>query len=81
MAYFVFVTVAFLGLTVAGLLVLRRGAGEPARASAWFFLASIALVLLVLGAGRPLEAALGVVVVALGSPAYRFLVRTEPARG
>ena len=80
-AYFVFATVAFLGLTVAGLLKLRRGAGEPARASAWFFLACIALVLLVLGAGRPLESALGLVVVALGWPAYRFFVRTEPARG
>jgi APA family basic amino acid/polyamine antiporter len=77
-AYFVFATVAFLGLIVVGLARLRGRAGEPARPSAWFFLACIAIVLLMLGAGRPLESALGLVVVALGWPAYRFLVRTEP---
>ena len=32
-----------------------------------------------LAAGRPLEAALGVVVVALGWPAYRLFVRPEAA--
>lgn len=79
-AYFVFATVAFLGLIVVGLMRLRRRAGEPARASAWFFLACIALVLLLLGAGRPVESALGLAVVALGWPAYHFLVKTEAVR-
>jgi APA family basic amino acid/polyamine antiporter len=79
-AYFVFATVAFLGLIVIGLMRLRLRAGEPGRASAWFFLACIALVLLLLGAGRPVESALGLAVVALGWPAYHFLVKPEAAR-
>jgi APA family basic amino acid/polyamine antiporter len=80
-AYFVFVTVAFLGLIVIGLVRLRRAAGEPGRASAWFFLFCILVVLAMLAAGRPLEAVLGVAVVALGWPAYRLFVRGEAARG
>jgi APA family basic amino acid/polyamine antiporter len=79
-AYFVFATVAFLGLIVVGLARLRRRAQEPARPSAWFFLACIVVVLLMLGAGRPLESALGLVVVALGWPAYRFFVSPEAVR-
>jgi APA family basic amino acid/polyamine antiporter len=76
-AYFVFVTVAFLGLIVVGLLRLRRAAGEPGRASAWLFLGCILVVLVMLAAGRPVEAAMGVAVVALGWPAYRLFVRPE----
>jgi APA family basic amino acid/polyamine antiporter len=77
-AYFVFVTVAFLGLTVAGLFVLRRrspAAPVPAPFHPWpaaFFLACIVLVLALLAAGRPLQAVLGVAVVALGWPLYRL---------
>jgi APA family basic amino acid/polyamine antiporter len=76
-AYFVFVTVVFLGVTVAGLFVLRRRSGpSPVQAPlfplpALFFLACIALVLALLAAGRPLASALGVAVVALGWPVYR----------
>jgi basic amino acid/polyamine antiporter, APA family len=79
-AYFVFVTVAFLGLTVIGLAVLRRRSRVDAAtpfvgvASA-FFVACIGLVLFLLAMGRPLQAALGVLVVALGWPAYRAFVR------
>ena len=69
-AYFVFVTVAFLGLTVAGLFRMRRRS-----AAAAFFLASILVVLALLAAGRPLQAGLGVAVVALGWPIYRVRSR------
>ena len=79
-AYFVFATVAFLGLTVVGLIRLRRRSPDRATtlfghlASA-FFLACIGLVLFLLAMGRPLQAALGVFVVSLGWPAYRLFVR------
>jgi len=85
-AYFVFVTVAFLGLTVAGLFVLRRRSAPAAvRAPlfpvpAVFFLCCIALVLALLAAGRPVEAGLGVAVVALGWPIYRARSRRFDAR-
>jgi APA family basic amino acid/polyamine antiporter len=76
-AYFVFVTVAFLGLTVAGLLVLRRRSRDDEKpqssASPWaanFFLVSVTAVLVLLVAGRPWQAGLGVAVVALGWPVY-----------
>ena len=81
-AYFVFVTVAFLGLTVAGLLVLRRRGGPRPLVEApfhpWcaaFFLGSVLVVLALLLAGRPWQAILGVLVVALGWPVH--LLRTR----
>lgn len=81
-AYFVFVTVAFLGLTVAGLLVLRRRGGPPPLVEApldpWCavaFLASVSVVLALLLAGRPWQAVLGVAVVALGWPVHLLRAR------
>jgi APA family basic amino acid/polyamine antiporter len=80
-AYFVFVTVAFLGLTVAGLFVLRPRSGVPAVATPLFpllpafFIACIVVVLALLAAGRPAEAGLGVAVVALGWPIYQVRSR------
>jgi APA family basic amino acid/polyamine antiporter len=80
-AYFVFVTVAFLALTVAGLFRVRRSSPPPAYSTPLFpltpalFLASVGLVLVLLAGGRPREAALGVGVVALGLPAYALLRR------
>jgi len=82
-AYFVFVTVAFLGLTVAGLFRLRRRGRATTYETPFFpltpilFLASIALVLVLLAGGRPHEAALGVGVVALGVPAYTLRRRSK----
>jgi APA family basic amino acid/polyamine antiporter len=85
-AYFVFVTVAFLGLTVAGLFGLRRRSAQAVVGTprfplpAIFFLGCIALVLALLAAGRPVEAGLGVAVVALGWPIYRLRSRKTDAR-
>jgi basic amino acid/polyamine antiporter, APA family len=78
-AYFVFVTVAFLGLTVFGLVRLKRRLPPVSYETPLYpwppvlFLASIALVLVLLAAGRPRQAALGVAVVAAGVPAYALL--------
>jgi basic amino acid/polyamine antiporter, APA family len=83
MAYFVFVTVAFLGLTVLGLVRLRRGATTPSYRTPFFpatsavFLTSIALVLFLLAMGRPQQTAWGVLVVACGIPAYLLFIRKE----
>jgi APA family basic amino acid/polyamine antiporter len=82
-AYFIFVTVCFLGLTVSGVYVLRaRAAAAPVRtfsAAPAVFLASVAVVLGLLLVGRPRESLLGLAVVALGIPVYRrFLWRTNP---
>jgi APA family basic amino acid/polyamine antiporter len=82
-AYFVFVTVAFLALTVAGLYRLpppeptHRVPGWPVTPLA--FLAMLLVTLALLGAGSPLQAALGVAVVAAGVPVYRLFV--APRRG
>jgi len=77
-AYFVFVTVAFLALTVGGLFRLPPPSAVP-RVPGWpitplLFLTMLAVTLALLGAGNPLQAALGVAVVAAGVPVYRFLV-------
>jgi APA family basic amino acid/polyamine antiporter len=84
-AYFVFVTVAFLGLTVLGLLRLKRRLPPAAFETPFhpltpaIFLGSISVVLVLLAAGRPREAVLGVVVVAGGVPAYALLQRRTGA--
>jgi APA family basic amino acid/polyamine antiporter len=82
-AYFVFVTVAFLGLAVAGTFVLRRRSGPPPAPAPLFpwtpavFLASIAVVLVLLASARSRQALLGVAVVAAGVPVYRLFVWRE----
>jgi len=78
-AYFIFVTVAFVALTVTGLFRLPRpGAGVyrvPGYPATLFaFLALLMTLLGLLAAGSPKQAALGVAVVALGAPVYRFLM-------
>jgi APA family basic amino acid/polyamine antiporter len=83
-AYFIFVTVAFVGFTAAGAVVLRRREraapldgyrmpGYPATPAA--FLLLVALLLVLLAGHDPLEAGLGVGVVALGWPVYYWLLR------
>jgi len=79
--YFVFVTVLFVGLTVAGLFRIRRRA--PATSySTWgypvtpaLFLVLVAVLLFLLAGHNPLQAALGVGIVALGVPVYLIAFR------
>jgi len=78
-AYFIFVTVAFVALTVAGIYRLPRPTGSTFRVPGYpvtplAFLALLVTLLALLAAGRPFEAALGTSVVALGYPVYRFAV-------
>lgn len=84
-AYFVFVTVVFLALTVAGLYRLPAPA-DGHRVPGWpwtplVFLGMLALTLALLAAGQPGEAALGVVVVAAGIPVYRRLFSRRRVAG
>ncbi|HWC72343.1 MAG TPA: amino acid permease [Gemmatimonadales bacterium] len=84
--YFIFVTVVFLALTVAGLLVLRRREGiERYRipgypVTPFLFLLLVAVLLMLLGGHDPKQAALGVGVVALGIPVYLLAFRHKPTR-
>jgi APA family basic amino acid/polyamine antiporter len=80
-AYFVFVTVLFVGLTVAGLFRIRQRSGAAAY-STWgypvtpvVFLTLVVLMLLLLARHNPLQAALGVGIVALGVPVYLIAFR------
>jgi basic amino acid/polyamine antiporter, APA family len=89
LAYFVFVTVVFVALTVAGLFVLRRRdpAGAVYRTPGYpvtpvIFLTLVAVLLVLLGGHNPLEAALGVGVVCLGLPVYHVVFgRRLPPEG
>ncbi|MFI5183475.1 MAG: APC family permease [Vicinamibacteria bacterium] len=90
-AYFVFATVAFVALTVAGVFVIdrRAPAGESLRSRIWaypvtpvVFLLLSGLVLALYAANRPWQAALGVLVVVLGAPVYEWVAasrRSKPA--
>jgi basic amino acid/polyamine antiporter, APA family len=87
-AYFVFVTVGFLALTVAGLWRLPRPGPGAYRVPGWpltplVFLAMLLLMLALLGVSKPRQAALGLAVVATGVPVYHFFIRPRrpaPAR-
>jgi basic amino acid/polyamine antiporter, APA family len=84
-AYFIFVTVAFVALTVAGIYRLPRPAGDGFRVPGYpvtpvAFLALLITLLALLAAGRPFEAAFGTAVVALGYPVYRFVVSPRAQR-
>lgn len=84
--YFIFVTVVFLGLTVAGLVGLRRREGiERYRIPGYpltpfLFLTLVIVLLVLLGGHDPKQAALGVGVVALGVPVYLFAFRRKLTR-
>jgi APA family basic amino acid/polyamine antiporter len=80
-AYFIFVTVAFVALTVAGIYRLPRLPrsspdsyripGYPATPLG--FLALLAMILALLAAGRPRQALLGTAVVLLGIPVHALV--------
>jgi len=79
--YFIFVTVLFVGLTVAGLFRIRRRA-PPAAYRTWgypvtpvLFLVLVAGLLVLLAVNNPVRAALGVGIVALGVPVYLLVFR------
>jgi basic amino acid/polyamine antiporter, APA family len=79
-AYFFFVTVLFIALTVAALFVLRRRSGTTTnyRTPGYplpplFFLLIIAALLFLLASNNPKQAFLGVGVVLLGVPVYQLL--------
>jgi len=81
-AYFIFVAVLFLGLTVVGVFVLHRRGASPHTNRFGYPFASIAFVLLVvfllalLAVRNPIQALLGVAVVSLGAPIYSVLKRS-----
>ncbi|MGA7553158.1 MAG: amino acid permease [Candidatus Acidiferrales bacterium] len=80
-AYFFFVTVLFLGITVAGLFVIRRRPAQSAStiltpgypATPVAFLVLVAVMLVLLAVRSPREAILGCVVVAAGWPMYSWI--------
>jgi APA family basic amino acid/polyamine antiporter len=81
-AYFIFVVVIFIALTIIAVFVLRRKnpvklvymtPGYPVTPVVFLFL--ILLLLVLLGAHDPGQAFLGVGVVALGLPVYYFIFR------
>ena len=79
-AYFVFVTVAFLALTVAGLYRLPRPGPGAYRVPGWpvtplVFLGMLLVTLALLAASNPRQALLGTAVVAAGVPVYLVLIR------
>ena len=85
-AYFFFVTVVFIALTVAAIFVLRRR-GESATTyrtpgyplTPLFFLIIITAMLFLLAMNDPKHAFLGVGVVALGVPVYHLMFRKKAA--
>ena len=76
-AYFIFITVAFIAASVAGLYRLpppASGYRTPLRrVTPAVFIALCAVLLVMLVAGRPVQALLGLAVVAAGIPVYRGL--------
>jgi len=83
-AYFVFVTVAFLALTVAGLYRLPRPEPGAYSVPGWpvtplVFLAMLALMLALLGVSNPRQALLGMLVVGVGVPVYRLFIQPRRA--
>jgi APA family basic amino acid/polyamine antiporter len=81
-AYFVFITVAFIALTVASVFVVgRREASFRVPGHPWpalVFLALVAGLLLLLALNNPLQAAAGTLLVLAGIPAYHLIERRAP---
>jgi APA family basic amino acid/polyamine antiporter len=81
-SYFIFITVLFVGLTVAALFPLRRRAGADGGygtpgypVTPVVFLVLVAVLLFLLAGHSPLQAVLGAGIVGLGAPVYFFAVR------
>jgi basic amino acid/polyamine antiporter, APA family len=80
-SFFIFVVVVFIGLSVAGLFVLRRrDSSVPFKTPGYpvtplIFLFLILLMLFLLAGNNPLQAMLGVLVVLLGLPVYYLFFR------
>ncbi|HZM90920.1 MAG TPA: amino acid permease, partial [Blastocatellia bacterium] len=80
-AYFIFVTVIFIGLTVAAVFVFRRRGAESSYrapgypATAILFLSLVVVMLVLIAGNDPKQALLGVGVVALGLPVYELVFR------
>jgi len=83
LGYFVFAAVVFIGLTVAGLFVLRRRAQNTASVvltagypfTPLFFLLLVAMLLVLLAGHNPREVLLGSAVVLAGLPVHALLAR------
>lgn len=79
-AYFNFITVIFIALTIAAVFVRR---GESTRwipgypVTPLIFLSLVAVLLVLLVAANPRQSLLGVLVVALGAPVYHICYRKE----
>jgi basic amino acid/polyamine antiporter, APA family len=80
-AYFIFVTVVFIGLTVGALFILRRRVSDATYrvpgypATPLLFLGLVVLISVVIARDVPAEALFGVAVVGLGLPVYELVVR------
>jgi basic amino acid/polyamine antiporter, APA family len=86
-AYFVFITVTFIALTVAAVYLQRRRQravppyltpGYPVTPA--IFLSLVALLLVLIGMNNPRQALAGAAVVALGLPVYEFMERRRQRR-
>ena len=87
LSYFIFITVLFVGLTVAALFVLRRReVGDAVYRTPGYpvtpviFLVLVAVLLVLLAGHNPLQAALGVGIVGLGAPVYFVAFRPRGSR-
>jgi APA family basic amino acid/polyamine antiporter len=84
-AYFVFITVVFIALTVGAVFVLARQ--DPAFRPpghpwpALVFLLMVAGLLLLLALNNPVQAGFGIAIVLAGLPAYHAIERRRPRPG
>jgi APA family basic amino acid/polyamine antiporter len=83
-SYFVFVVVVFIGLTIVALFKFRREDPNGVRymtpgypVTPVIFLAMLVVLLVLLAGNNPIQALLGVGVVAMGFPVYLFLFRNR----
>jgi APA family basic amino acid/polyamine antiporter len=86
-AYFVFITVTFIALTVAAVYVQRRrqSAAPPYLTPGYpitpaIFLSLVLVLLVLIGMNNPWQALAGTAVVALGLPVFELMERRRPRR-